>query len=313
MKSQKFVSHLVRKISWNDIDEKYVQHLIKTARAEDIEGAGLKVAPKIAADITTMTLTPDAQISVALSSRKDIVVCGLKLVPIILDVYKSFSDVGDCVFVPTANDGDKLPAGAKLGEIKGSARIILQAERIMLNFLQRLSGVATETAKYVAALGNSPTRLLDTRKTTPMLRVLEKYAFACGGGFNHRMGLFDRVMLKDNHLVAAHAVSGEHLAEAVRIAKEKNPDVAIEVEVDKISQIQPVLDAKADVIMLDNFSLSDLKKALAIIDGNAWTEVSGGVTLKILAAIGELAPDFVSSAAPVHSSCWIDIGLDEVK
>ena len=123
--------------------------------------------------------------------------------------------------------------------IEGSARVILQAERIMLNFLQRLSGVSTETAKYVEALGDSPTKLLDTRKTTPGLRVLEKYAFACGGGYNHRIGLFDRVMLKDNHLAAAGASKGERLAAAVRTAREKNAGFAIEVEVDALEQIRP--------------------------------------------------------------------------
>ena len=126
------------------------------------------------------------------------------------------------------------------------------------------------------------------------------------------MGLFDRVMLKDNHLAAACAVDGEMLANAVRMAKSKNPDVAVEVEVDKISQIQPVLEAEADVVMLDNFSLEDLPKALGIIGDKAWTEVSGGVTLETLPKIGKAAPDFVSSAAPVHSSKWIDIGLDAI-
>ena len=312
MKSQKFISHLFRRIEWNDIDEKYVLQLIQTARAEDIEGAGLKILPKTQDDITTRTLTPDVKSSVILSARKNMTVCGMKLVPIILDVYTSASDGGECVFEPFSKDGDKVEAGANLGQIHGSAHIILQAERIMLNFLQRLSGVATATSEYVAALGDSPTKLLDTRKTTPGLRVLEKYAFACGGGYNHRMGLFDRVMLKDNHLAAACAVDGEMLANAVRMAKSKNPDVAVEVEVDKISQIQPVLEAEADVVMLDNFSLEDLPKALGIIGDKAWTEVSGGVTLETLPKIGKAAPDFVSSAAPVHSSKWIDIGLDAI-
>ena len=186
----------------------------------------------------------------------------------------------------------------------------MQAERVMLNFLQRLSGVATETAKYVAALGGSPTKLLDTRKTTPGLRVLEKYAFACGGGYNHRIGLFDRVMLKDNHLAAAGASGGEALAAAVRAAREKNAGFAIEVEVDSIGQIPPVLEAGADVIMFDNFSNSDIAEAVKLVGGAAWTEISGGVTLESVGELGKLGADFVSTAAPVHSSRWIDIGLD---
>lgn len=309
MKNDRFISHLVRRLSWEDIDEKYVENLVRIARAEDIEGAGLKILPKLALDITTATLTPEAQITARLMARRDMVVCGVKLVPIILKVYSELSD-GNVSFTPKANDGDKLAKGDEIGVVEGAARVILQAERIMLNFMQRLSGVATSTADYVSALGDSKTRVLDTRKTTPSLRVLEKYAFACGGGFNHRIGLFDRVMLKDNHLVAANAVTGEVLANAVRLAKEKNPDVAIEVEVDSIEQIQPVLDADADVIMLDNFSYDELREALNIIGDKAWTEASGGVTLDTIGTIGKIGPDFVSTAAPVHSGKWIDIGLD---
>lgn len=309
MKDDRFISHLVRRLKWEDIDEKYLENLVRIARAEDIEGAGLKVLPKLACDITTATLTPDAQIKSHLMARRDMVVCGVNLVPIILKVYSELSD-GNVSFTPKASDGDKLAKGEEIGVVEGSARIILQAERIMLNFMQRLSGVATSTADYVVALGDSHTRVLDTRKTTPSLRVLEKYAFACGGGFNHRIGLFDRVMLKDNHLVAAEAVNGDVLADAVRLAKKKNPDVAIEVEVDSIAQIQPVLDADADVIMLDNFSFSELQEALDIIGDKAWTEASGGVTLDTIGTIGKIGPDFVSTAAPVHSGKWIDIGLD---
>ncbi len=310
MKNDKFISHLVRRITWNDIDENYVESLVKIARAEDIEGAGLKALPAIAADITTATLTPEAQIKSRLVARRDMVMCGIHLIPIILNVYESYSDGDKCSFTPKVSDGDRIPKGGEIGVVEGSARVILQAERIMLNFVQRLSGVATLTADYVKALGDSKTRLLDTRKTTPSLRVLEKYAFACGGGHNHRVGLFDRVMLKDNHLVAANAVTGDVLANAVRLAKEKNPNVAIEVEVDSLEQIPPVLEAEADVIMLDNFSFDDLRTALEIIGDKAWTEASGGVTLDTLATIGEIGPDFVSTAAPVHSGKWIDIGLD---
>ena len=310
MKSEKFVSHLVRRITWAELDEKYLRGLIENARAEDIEGLGLTALPAVAADITTMSLTPKIQTSARLVARKDMTVCGMKLIPIIMDVYSSYAEEESLEFTPLVDDGARVNAGTVLGEFNGSARIMLQAERIMLNFLQRLSGVATDTSKYADLLKNSQTKLLDTRKTTPGLRVLEKYAFACGGGYNHRIGLFDRVMLKDNHLAAAQAANGEMLANAVRLTKEKNPNVAIEVEVDSIEQIQPVLDAQADVIMLDNFSFADMRKALAIIKDNAWVEVSGQVTFETLPEIAKIGPDFVSSAAPIHSSKWIDIGLD---
>lgn len=310
MKDSTYLSHLVRRLKWSDIDEKYVAELVKTARAEDIEGAGLAVLPKVAADITTRSLTPSIKTTAALCARRDMVVCGMELVRIVLKVYEEASDDFECKFTPLAKDGDKVSKGAKLGVIEGSARVILQAERIMLNFLQRLSGVATETAKYVEALGDSPTKLLDTRKTTPGLRVLEKYAFACGGGYNHRIGLFDRVMLKDNHLAAAGASKGERLAAAVRTAREKNAGFAIEVEVDALEQIPPVLEAGADVIMLDNFTPADIKTAVNMIEDKSWTEISGGVTLDSIGELGKLGADFISTAAPVHSSKWIDIGLD---
>ena len=310
MKSEKFKSHLVRRLTWGDLDEKYLENLVRTARAEDIEGAGLKVKPAHCADITTATITPRSEIRSFLVARREMIMCGINIIPIILKVYESTVDGETCAFTPFVSDGDRVEKGGQIGEISGSARIILQAERIMLNFIQRLSGVAMVTAEYVKALGDSKTRLLDTRKTTPCLRVLEKYAFACGGGFNHRIGLFDRVMLKDNHLVAARAVTGDMLANAVRLAKDENPDVAVEVEVDSLLQIQPVLDADADVIMLDNFSYADLKTAVDMIGDKAWTEASGGVKLDNIGAIARIGPDFVSTAAPVHSGRWIDIGLD---
>ena len=310
MKDGKYISHLLRRISWDDLDEKYLRNLVETARAEDIEGAGLKELPKIAADITTLSLTPKITARAKLATRVDAVVCGMRLVPMILEIYSDLSDGESCSFEPFVRDGDKVERGRAIGEISGSARVMLQAERVILNFLQRLSGVATCAAKFAEALGDSNTKLLDTRKTTPSLRVLEKYAFACGGGYNHRMGLFDRVMLKDNHLAAAHAVSGETLAEAVKIAKAKNPGYAVEVEVDKMSQIPPVVEAGADVVMFDNFPIGDLKGAVDLVGGRAWTEVSGGVTLDTLPDIGRSGADFASTAAAVHSSKWIDIGLD---
>lgn len=310
MKDQTYIDHLVRRITWDDLDKNYLESLVRTARAEDIEGLGLAVKPKVAADITTRSLTPSIKTKTYLCARRDMVVCGMELAQIILKVYEEASDDFECKLTVLAKDGDKVGKGAKLGIVEGSARVILQAERIMLNFLQRLSGVATETAKYVAALGDSPTKLLDTRKTTPSLRVLEKYAFACGGGFNHRIGLFDRVMLKDNHLAAADAAKGESLANAVRTARAKNAGYAIEVEVDALDQIPPVLEAKADVIMLDNFTKEDIAKAVEMIGDRAWTEISGGVTLESIGELGKLGADFISTAAPIHSSKWIDIGLD---
>ena len=311
-KSDKFKSHLVRRIGWGDIDEAYVRHLIVAARAEDIEGAGLKSLPARAMDVTTFSIPTAAKMDAVLVARRDCVVSGMALAPMVLDVYSSFSDGKKCSCLPLVLDGEKISAGTVLAEIKGDAEVALQAERIMLNFLQRLFGVATETARYVSEMGGG-SMLLDTRKTTPGLRVLEKYAFACGGGYNHRMGLFDRVMLKDNHLACSGATKGERLGLAVKMAKAKNPDLAVEVEVDSLDQIGPVVEAGADVVMLDNFGADQIKSAIDAIGGEAWVEVSGGVTFDNIRRIADIGPDFISSGAPIHSSKWIDIGLDEVE
>ena len=275
-----------------------IERLLDLAIEEDISTG----------DISTEAIIPVHSQAVAeMKAKADGVISGLK---VIKRVYERFEK--DIRWEPLVEDGTAVKKGDIILRIGCSYRTLLLGERLSLNILQRMSGIATATAAFVKELEGTHTQLLDTRKTTPGLRVLEKYAFACGGGYNHRIGLFDRVMLKDNHLAAAGAVDGDMLAEAVRVAKRKNPDVAIEVEVDRISQIQPVLDAEADVIMLDNFSLEDLPKALGIIGDKAWTEVSGGVTLATLPQIGKAAPDFVSSAAPIHSSSWIDIGLDAI-
>src|SRR5690606_27245837 len=171
-------------------------------------------------------------------------VCGLPLIPLILSAYGTRASVQ-----PLVRDGHSAAAGDVLATLEGDPRVLLAAERVALNFLQRLSGIATTTAAHVAALGSDRTRLLDTRKTTPGYRMLEKYAVARGGAWNHRLGLFDRVMLKDNHL--ALLGSPDDLAAAVTRAKKAAPDLAVEVEVDRLDQIPPVLAAGADVILLD--------------------------------------------------------------
>lgn len=310
MKDQRFIEHLVRRLSWAELDENYLAQIVRLARAEDICGAGLKAEPAQKRDITTDTLTPDVKGSAVLAARKDMTLCGLGLIEIILGEYAKFDGEGSCRVKLLARDCDKVKKGAALAEISGPARTMIRAERVMLNFLQHLSGVATLASKYVEALGDSPSKILDTRKTTPCFRTLEKYAVACGGAYTHRTGLFDRVMLKDNHLASSGAVSGENLAAAVRKAKAMNPEYAVEVEVDSISQIPFVLEAQADVIMFDNFNLDELKEGVKIVAGKAWTEASGGITLETVASVGRVGVDFISSGALVHQSTWIDIGMD---
>jgi nicotinate-nucleotide pyrophosphorylase (carboxylating) len=283
-----------------------LRQLIALARAEDLAGAGLK-AQAAPGDVTTAALVGRAKARAQFVAREALTVCGLRLLPMIFDAFGP-----GCVVRPArgVRDGRVARRGAVLASVSGPAATLLRAERTALNFFQKLSGVATHTARHVAALGTGATKLLDTRKTTPGFRMLEKYAVACGGGYNHRLGLFDRVLIKDNHLAAARATAGQRLAAAVRQARAANPGLVIECEVDALAQIPPVLDAGADLILLDNFSLAEVTAAVALVAGRAGLEASGGVTLATLPALGCLGLDFVSCGALIHHAPWVDIGLD---
>jgi len=311
MKNNKFYNHLFFKLSWSDVSKEDIIQVIELARREDLEAFGLAKKPVAFGDFTTNTLVENKEISAKLVARKRLCVCGVELVKLVLDAYDN-ADGNDkkSTFKSFVKDGDILESEQEIGIITGYAKTILQAERILLNFLQHLSGVATVTSEYVQALNGSTTKLLDTRKTTPAFRVLEKYAISCGGGYNHRMGLFDRIMLKDNHLSFTNASKGERLALAVENARKCNPDLAIEVEVDNLEQIPFVLQANADVIMFDNFSLENLYKAKALVGDQAWTEISGNVSIETLPELGKVACDFVSTSATITRAPWIDIGLD---
>ena len=296
---------LLTQLSWDEIDADYLRQLVGLAKIEDLAGAGLKTRPERLGDVTT-ALMPEGTVGQAqLTAREPMVVCGLGMVQHVLDTYGE-----GCLFTPNATDGADVEPGEILGTISGLASALLQGERILLNFLQHLSGIATETREYVDALDSSKTALLDTRKTLPGYRILQKYAFACGGGYNHRMGLFDRVMLKDNHLAVAGATGGDRLTETVELARATCGNLPVEVEVDRLDQIPPVLEAGADIILLDNFSPEELKEAVTLIDGKARTEASGGITQNTLHRLGDLGLDFISTGAPVHQSRWKDIGLD---
>ncbi len=299
---------LCQRLAWPELDPAALRRLVQLARAEDLTGAGLRRRPRVRGDVTTRAVVTRARGAAGqaeLRARRPLVVCGLNLAAIILEVYG-----GGMRFTPCVADGEAVAAGAVLARLEGPAPRLLAAERVLLNFLQHLSGIATHTARFVRALGSSQTRLLDTRKTTPGFRFLEKYAVACGGAWNHRLGLFDRVLIKDNHLAAAGATRGERLAAAVRQARDRAPGFVIEVEVDELAQLPPVLDAGADIVLLDNFPVSELKRAVNLCQGRARTEASGGVTLKTLPKLAQLGLDFISSGALVHQSTWVDIGLD---
>jgi nicotinate-nucleotide pyrophosphorylase (carboxylating) len=298
------LDRLLLRLTWDDLDRAHLRHLVELARDEDLAGAGLAHKPTLSGDRSTASLATTPRLGRAhLVARTALVTCGLPLVPLILAAYGPRASVQ-----PRVQDGHLAAPGEILATLEGDPRVLLAAERVVLNFLQRLSGVATTTAAHVAALGPGRTRLLDTRKTTPGYRMLEKYAVACGGAWNHRLGLFDRVMLKDNHL--ALLGSPDDLAAAVARAKKTAPDLPVEVEIDRLDQLPAVLAAGADIVLLDNLPPAKIKKAVALIAGRAFTEASGGITLKTLPRFAGLGLDFVSTGALVHHSVWTDIGLD---
>ena len=212
-----------------------------------------------------------------------------------------------------ARDGQKLKAGANLLQISGPARAILSAERVALNFVQRLSGVATLTAQYVAAIRGADAKILDTRKTTPGWRLFEKYAVACGGGRNHRIGLFDMVLIKDNHLAALRNGSPNAIAAAVKRARQRYPRLKVEVEADTLVQVRQAVGAGADIILLDNMTPAQLRAAIKIIGGRAQSEASGGVNLQTIRSIALTGVDLISVGALTHSARAMDIGLDYLQ
>jgi nicotinate-nucleotide pyrophosphorylase (carboxylating) len=194
--------------------------------------------------------------------------------------------------------------------LHGKQADILLTERTVLNFIQRLSGVATTSNQYVSILDKENVGLLDTRKTTPGLRILEKYATACGGGFNHRMGLFDRILIKDNHLAALGISSIKDFSSFLSKVKNNSDNNLLEIEIDSIEYLETAIDAGVDAILLDNFEPSEIRKAVSVNDNRVVIEASGGISLKSLDEFAKTQPHFISTGAPIHTSRWRDIGLD---
>lgn len=229
-------------------------------------------------------------------------------VEVAAEIYRAVSPA--VKFEKVLEDGTKLQPGALIARVRGPARLLLRGERVALNFMQRLSGIASLTAKYVEATQGTQARIVDTRKTTPLLRDLEKYAVRAGGGFNHRRDLSDGVLIKDNHIEALQA-AGIGLTEALQAAKRNLPHLLkIEVEVDRLDQIEAALAGGADVILLDNMKPEQLKQAVEMIGNRALTEASGGVNLETVRAIAESGVNLISVGALTHSAPSLDIGLD---
>lgn len=252
-------------------------------------------------DITTNAVMPEAKKGeVELICKQDGIIAGL-------DVFaRVFQLLDETVTVDLmCRDGDAVKAGQKMAVVTGDIRVLLSGERVALNYLQRMSGIATYTKSIARLLEGSATRLLDTRKTTPNMRVFEKYAVKVGGGYNHRYNLSDGILLKDNHIGAAGGVR-----EAVQMAKEYAPFVRkIEIEVENLEMVREAVDAGADIIMLDNMSPDEMKEAVKMIDGRAETECSGNVTRENVEKLAGIGVDYISSGALTHSAPILDISL----
>ena len=274
------------------LDKDVYLPLVRSALAEDV-GSG---------DVTTMSLIAQGSFaSGVIVAKEPLVVAGVDLA--IASFRELEKSIDFSVEVLDGQDGDFFQP---LIRIHGPARALLTAERTALNFVQRLSGIATLTAKFVQQVSGTNTKILDTRKTIPGWRILEKYAVVCGGGINHRFGLYDQVMIKDNHLVAV----GGNIKKAVKCARENYPKLKIEVEADTVEQAKTAAEAGADIILLDNMSCEELIQSIELISGRSKTEASGGITMDTVREIAETGVDYISIGALTHSAPAVDIGFD---
>lgn len=276
-----------------ELTKAIIEPAVRDALAEDLGLAG---------DITTNSVIgPDARAIGLFATRKPGVVSGLKVAECAFRLLDP-----DVEFEIVHPDGTNAPGKSPLARVRGNARALLSAERVALNFVGRMSGIATLTRQFVDAVKGTKAVIIDTRKTTPNLRAFEKYAVRCGGGVNHRVGLFDAVLIKDNHIVVAGGIS-----QAIEAVKSRVGHlVKIEVEVDTLDQLKQALEHRIDAVLLDNMTLDQMREAVKMCAGRVLTEASGGVKLETVRAIAETGVDLISSGALTHSVSVLDIGLD---
>jgi nicotinate-nucleotide pyrophosphorylase (carboxylating) len=290
----------------NNVEQTDAKFLIERALAEDLGDCG---------DLTSRAMIPEhAEAKVNIVARQPGVVSGVAVAKLVFEIYDTSVDVSVQI-----SDGGELKAGDVVATVSGKTRSLLSGERTALNFLTHLSGIATLTSQFVVQAAGTGATLLDTRKTLPAYRRLQKFAVRCGGGTNHRMGLFDGILIKDNHL-AAWTESSDRVADAVRVAREfavqGNHDVPIEVEVDTLEQLQDALTGQPDIVLLDNMTLDQLKEAVSIRSRTApkvLLEASGSVNLKTVRSIAETGVDRISVGALTHSAVALDLAFDWIS
>ena len=277
----------------NNLEPELIKALIDLAISEDLMGGS---------DVTSLSTIPETQKSqLDLVSRKEGLVAGIDVASLVFYAIGK----GQIQIEQKVKDGEKVNANTTLLSVIGPTIDLLTVERTALNFLSHLSGIATMTNKWVREIENTKAKVRDTRKTTPGLRVLEKYAVRCGGGLNHRMSLNDQALIKDNHIVAAGSIS-----KAISKVKDKFPELELEIEVDNLDQLKEVLTTDVKLILLDNFSLEDLKKAVELTQTKAKLEASGGITFENARKIAQTGVDYLAVGALTHSAPVLDIGGD---
>ena len=280
--------------NFTSIDEKWLEETIERTLQEDIQNG----------DVTTLgIIDSDKRARAVWLAKQDGIISGLDVAKRVFQKLDS-----NVIWKPAVSDGDTVGQGNTFTKFEGNCRALLTAERVALNFAQRMSGIATKTAKMVRAVEGRSTKILDTRKTVPGLRILDKYAVRTGGGTNHRMGLFDMAMIKDNHICAAGSITL-----AVKRVRTFNPDVKIEVETSRLEQVSEALEAGADIIMLDNMDTETMQQAVKLVGNQALTEASGNMSLERLRETAETGVDFISVGALTHSVEAFDISQQIIE
>jgi nicotinate-nucleotide pyrophosphorylase (carboxylating) len=273
------------------LDSLKLDEIIRRALDEDL-GSG---------DITTNSIFSNEVVSASLLAKESGIISGLSVFKRVFEILND-----EISFNFHFDDGDRIVAGEIVAKLQGLANFILEAERTALNLLQRMSGIATLSAKYVEAVSGTGTKILDTRKTIPGLRILDKYAVRSGGAHNHRMGLYDGALIKDNHIVAAGGIEQA----VAKVRSQIPPIIKIEVETTNLAEVQQAIESDADIIMLDNMSPGEMKEAVQLIDRRALTEASGGITLTNIREVAETGVDYISIGALTHSVKALDLSLE---
>lgn len=296
---------LSKKIQWQELEPHALTQLAQWAYEEDLSGYGIINKPHQPIDVTTEALGLKGTGKASIVARESLIVSGTLWIDYFIKAYDAA-----ITFDSHTHEGQTITKGGSIGTLKGDITDLLKIERPLLNALQYLSGIATEAHEYKSLLGTTPTRLLDTRKTLPGWRYLQKYAVACGGLYNHRLGLFDRILIKDNHLAALNIRDPHALTDLLLNIKKNHPNTILEVEIDHLEQLPPLLAADIDIVLCDNFSDQSLKQAIEIVNNQIYIEASGGISGIRIPCIANIGLDFISMGALTQHARSVDIALD---